>query len=400
MSAEMEHEMKKLRQLSRLAMVFKPSTPVQRYDLFAGRIEQLMTLWGVLGQAGQHAMLYGERGVGKSSIANILGESLSGQSHGITPIGVNCVTEHTYKSLWRSILKRMGEPLDEADITVDSVVEFLEARQDHPLIIIDELDRFEDDDGLSAMADTIKYLSDHAAPTTIVLVGVGDSIDQLIGDHQSVERALVQVKMPRMSIAELRDVVNKGLKRVEMTIDNSARERIAELSEGLPSFTHLLALHAGEHAVQDDRMSITNGDVDFARGRAVKKAQHSILSSYENAVRSPREDNLFSEVLLACALAEKNELGYFTPKSVSAPLTVILDREIRVSAYVRHLDEFTSDHHSAVLQKDGQPRKYRFKFANPMLQPYVIIRGVEEGRITEEAAAKLRKKEPELFERF
>jgi hypothetical protein len=185
-----------------------------------------------------------------------------------------------------------------------------------------------------------------------------------------------------------------------MSIEPTAAARIAELSEGLPSFTHLLALHSGEHSVQDDRDGILDSDVDYARKRAVDKAQHSILSAYEKAIRSPREDNLFSEVLLACALAEKNELGYFTPKSVCGPLSVILDREVRVSSYVRHLDEFTSDHHGEVLQKDGQPRRYRFRFVNPMLQPYVIIRGVEDGLINEQSVAQLRKKEPELFEKF
>ena len=39
-----------------------------------------------------------------------------------------------------------------------------------PFIILDEFDRWEDDDGLSAMADTIKALSDHAVETKIVIV--------------------------------------------------------------------------------------------------------------------------------------------------------------------------------------------------------------------------------------
>ncbi len=373
---------------------------MQRYDLFAGRIEQLMTLYSVLGQEGQHAILYGERGVGKSSLANILGESLAGRQPVITPVRVNCVTEHNYKSLWKAIFKRLGDPQEEHEISVDSVVELLEARTDHPLIIIDELDRFDDQEGLSALADTIKFLSDHAIRTTLVLVGVGDSVAQLVGDHKSIERALVQVKMPRMSVAELREIVNKGLKHVSMTVEPAARTRMAELSEGLPSYTHLLALHAGQRAVQDDRTQITNADTDAATARAVEKAQHSILTDYTNAIRSPREDNLFAEVLLACALAEKNDLGYFTPKSVAKPLSTILSRPVRVSSYVRHLNEFTTEHHSEVLHRDGQPRKYLFRFSNPMMQPHVILKGIADKTITEEAVAKLRKREKELFENF
>ncbi len=50
------------------------------------------------------------------------------------------------------------------------------------------------------MADTIKTLSDWGTEATIILVGVGDSIDQLIEEHESVVRALVRIHMPRMSV--------------------------------------------------------------------------------------------------------------------------------------------------------------------------------------------------------
>jgi hypothetical protein len=45
---------------------------------------------------------------------------------------------------------------------------------------------------------TIKTLSDNASSikTTLILVGVADSVDELIGEHQSIERAIKQVPMP------------------------------------------------------------------------------------------------------------------------------------------------------------------------------------------------------------
>src|SRR5439155_19716416 len=42
---------------------------------------------------------------------------------------------------------------------------------DPKLIVIDELDRLEDDDTISLLADTIKTLSDHSIPGTLMLVG-------------------------------------------------------------------------------------------------------------------------------------------------------------------------------------------------------------------------------------
>jgi hypothetical protein len=47
------------------------------------------------------------------------------------------------------------------------------------------------DDALTALADTIKTLSDRATDSTVVLVGVARSIGELVGEHASIVRALV-----------------------------------------------------------------------------------------------------------------------------------------------------------------------------------------------------------------
>jgi hypothetical protein len=39
----------------------------------------------------------------------------------------------------------------------------------------------------------------------------------------------------------------------------------------------------------------------------------------------------------------------------------------------------------AVLRRIGTKHSYRFRFANPLLQPYVILKGIRDGRISEEA---------------
>ena len=52
--------------------VFTPTTPVDERALFAGRSEQLRTVIDVVRQKGQHEIDYGERGVGKTSLMNVL----------------------------------------------------------------------------------------------------------------------------------------------------------------------------------------------------------------------------------------------------------------------------------------------------------------------------------------
>jgi Cdc6-like AAA superfamily ATPase len=379
---------RKLQRVLEVSAVFTPGSPVNTVDLFAGRMDQILALLGVLGQRGQHAVLYGERGVGKTSLANILADISTVK---INSVRVNCTTQDTFASLWTNIFRRMETELDAArEMTPDYVLQLLEREPRKALIVIDELDRFDDNDGLSLLADTIKTLSDHAVPATLVLVGVADSVNQLIGDHQSVERALVQVQMPRMSRRELEEIVEKGLKKLRLGITPQSKSRIARLSEGLPFYTHLLSRDAAIHAVQDDRTAINEQDVDRATRAAVEKAQQSILADYEKATRSVRKDNLFQEVLLSCALTVKSAEGYFSPGSLRAPMSRITGKTVTVSTFARHLNEFASPQRGTVLQKDGQPRKFFYRFTNPILQPYIVLRGIAEGLISEELLAELR----------
>lgn len=55
-----------------LNKVFSPIAPIKRKDFFFGRRMQLDHIVDAINETGQHAILYGERGVGKTSLANIM----------------------------------------------------------------------------------------------------------------------------------------------------------------------------------------------------------------------------------------------------------------------------------------------------------------------------------------
>jgi ABC-type molybdenum transport system ATPase subunit/photorepair protein PhrA len=48
--------------------------PITQINLFAGRRDKLRDLTIAVSQDGQHPIIYGERGVGKTSLANIVAE--------------------------------------------------------------------------------------------------------------------------------------------------------------------------------------------------------------------------------------------------------------------------------------------------------------------------------------
>jgi hypothetical protein len=166
-----------------------------------------------------------------------------------------------------------------------------------------------------------------------------------------------------------------------MTIDATATRRISRLSQGLPHYAHLLALHACRAALDGRTLRVTIGSVEKAIEKAIGGAQQSIQSHYEFAVRSSRKDNLFADVLLGCALASTDELGFFAAQDVREPFRKITGKKYEIPSYQKHLNEFCDAKRGPVLQKTGSKRKYRYRFNNPLLQPYVIMQGLRSGRI-------------------
>jgi energy-coupling factor transporter ATP-binding protein EcfA2 len=400
--ADSQEPTDKLRRIAQVGAVFTPGAPIDDYALFGGRMDQVTDVINAVGQKGRHVILYGERGVGKTSLANVLAEVFAGfDDFQLKSVGVNCQTGDDFASLWSNVFRELewdgsgawaGRTPDEPE----QIRYALERLEGQALIVIDELDRLEDDDALSLLADTIQTLSDHATPVTLVLVGVADSVDDLLGDHYSVGRALTQVHLPRMSTSELEEIVDNGLSELHLEVEPEARRRIARLSEGLPFYTHSLALHAGQHAVADDRGTIENIDVSRAVERVVSKTQHSIQAAYEAAIRSPRKDTLFQEVLLAAALAPKGPLGHFTAGAVREPMSRIMGEQVEISKFNRHLNAFAGEKRGRVLEKSGEERGWFYRFRDPLLQPFVLLQGLAREQIDERLVAEMQAAGEEL----
>jgi Cdc6-like AAA superfamily ATPase len=379
-----------LQRYLKAAQVFTPSAPIDSQELFSGRLEQINQVISAVSQKGQHVILYGERGVGKTSLANVISQIMRSFSEKeVDSVIINCDGIDDFTSLWQKIFREFDSLQEYAftppeEITPESIRYILQRNLGKAIIVIDELDRIEGRPVLTELlADTIKTLSDHLVDTTLILVGVADSVDELISEHASIERSLVQVQMPRMSMSERYDLLNKRFNLIKMEVDELIKENIAFLSQGLPSYAHLLALHASQKAITRNSNTIETSDFESAIRMAVEKAYQSILSTYHQAISSSRE-TIYAQVLLACALAKKDNLGFFAPPDVVNPMTLIMQRKYRTTGFSRHLNDFCEEKRGNVLCKRGSARNYRFRFVNPMMQPYVIIHGLANGLIGKE----------------
>jgi Cdc6-like AAA superfamily ATPase len=350
-------------------------------------------------------VLYGDRGVGKTSLSNVLVEFLRDVGQDTFVVRVNCDVSDNYGSLWTKALRNVklsiirdsigftATPVQTTENALDLLPEQIApddvrlaleilSKDLNLVIIFDEFDRMRDKLSTTLMADTIKTLSDNAVDATILLIGVADSVDALIGEHQSIERALVQVKLPRMSQAEVEQIVKKGMSKLGLSATRDCLSEITSLSQGLPYVTHLLALHTSRAACSRRSILLTLDDVHRAVLTSVGQWQQSVITTYHKATLSHQPEHLYKEVLAACALAIPDTVGYFTAASVRDALRIITGRACEISKFSRHLTQFTKAERGAVLQQTGASRKVRFRFESPLVKTYIIMRSVADGRIS------------------
>lgn len=228
-------------------------------------------------------------------------------------------------------------------------------------------------------ADTIKDLSDNSTNATLLLVGVARDVTDLIAEHQSIDRCLTQIMMPPMAKRELHDIIDKALQKLGMTIADAAAELIVSLSQGYPHYTHLLGQEATKQAILTKRKNITVQDASTAIKGAVKQTQGTVQEGYYKASEGQRKGSLYPKVLLACALAEVDEMGYFRSADVSEPLSKITGEKYDIPNFSEHLDKFSTDSsRGPVLERWGAPRRFRYRFRNAMLKPFIIMKGLDD----------------------
>jgi Cdc6-like AAA superfamily ATPase len=98
----------------RVKAAFNPSAPIGHADAIAGRRDQIRRLVDAVLENGKHAALFGERGVGKTSVANTFHEMISGVAPDlIIPIRKQASPYDTFNDLWRKVFRDLKYEINE-----------------------------------------------------------------------------------------------------------------------------------------------------------------------------------------------------------------------------------------------------------------------------------------------
>ena len=286
---------------------FTPSQPVNEREMFAGRRALLEDLIVAIEDQRLHFVLYGDRGIGKTSILHVLTDLAVDADYLVCYI--SCGDRMSFTDFARRIAQRipllfhsdyapgsveieqgmhLSDILPQGEIDVSTFGEMLGRLSDtRILMLLDEFDRVETEEFRRSIAELIKNLSDKAAPAQIVIAGVAADLSELIAQIPSIRRNVLGVLVPNMTEEEVAEMLAIAERRAGLGFTAEARELIGLASLGLPYLVGLVAQHAALLTTRRDDLSVSKADVREAirkarselSGRIAARTLHAISSA-------------------------------------------------------------------------------------------------------------------------
>lgn len=114
-----------------------------------------------------------------------------------------------------------------------------------------------------------------------------------------------------------------------------------------------------------------------------EEARTPVVSPRVNCEADDNFDRVWRKVFRRIRFSRScDALGYFVPKNVCLPLrTITGKRGYNIANFTKHLSEFISEKRGRVLESTGIARSYRYRFRDPLMQPFVIMQGALAGRL-------------------
>ena len=312
----------------------RPSEPIDSFEHLVGRSKHRDGIEEAIYSGGKHIFIYGDRGAGKTSLAQTIAFEHNPSSH--VPVLVACGRNTAFSSIVKEIatqlsgrsrlvatetsasgsvsvlglganagVKTSERTLDALDLNMAAglIQESLSARQGTTLVVIDEFENLPSSDDRALFAALAKQLSDRKIPVKLVFCGIGKSLTDLLQGHGSSDRYLheTQLPTPPLNFGGCWQIIDSAATALGLTLNDDSRLRIAQVSDGFPHYVHLICEKLFWLAFRRDEIivELTPAHYIEAVGEALHGVEARLRNAYEKAVM--KEHDQFQEILWAIA---------------------------------------------------------------------------------------------------
>jgi hypothetical protein len=395
--------------------------PVRSPEQLKGRDSKLREIERALSMPGRTVFVHGDRGVGKTSLAQTAAVIAQGQRY--DPIVVGCNTGEDFFSLMGAAVKRMHAtrvslpktefnlslniPFVSANLrtqieageapsfaTINEAIDAVRFVSSHyseiPIVIFDEFNELSDGKSKKMFADFAKQISDQSVPVRVIFCGVGRSMEELLGLHASSGRSIKPIKLNRLDDSALWSIVDYAAQIVGLRVDRETILRIALLSDGFPYFVHLVCEYMFWSAFESGFVLTCIRPTDFDSG-VLSATEHSdtiLKDAYNKATQKYKNYDQYEEAIWAFAdqptltrqssevyqksylkiVAHRNSIRVCRGEQEQKPL--------QKDEFDRRLARLKSDAHGEILKGSGSGW---YEFRENMMRGYVRLRAREKG---------------------
>ncbi|WP_165799579.1 ATP-binding protein [Sphingomonas oleivorans] len=252
-----------------LAM-FNPAQPVEDRSQLLGRSIELTQLMGAMLNMRMHALVYGARGAGKTSLVRAFGDHADQRGHIV--LYFSCGGDSSFAAIFAPYLADLPDScfLPEERQEVRELIAALppdfgaralaailgRVSQRDVILVVDEFDRVLDGAARTEIAALVKLLSDLRARVQLLFVGIARDVGELIDAHPSLRRHLVAVPLRRFDMSSVTDLFERGARRTGLHFSPDAQATIATLAAGSPYHLRLFCFCAAMAAIDGQTSSI------------------------------------------------------------------------------------------------------------------------------------------------
>ena len=388
-----------------------PARAISSPQHLKGREKVLTQIDRAFNSPGKHVFIHGDRGVGKTSLAQTA--AVIQQSSDAEPILVTCggspflsivrdavrsalpvgngvfqkKVEHKLKAgiagfgydMTRSITSGVVPPVESINDAVHLLRFVGELHSKEPVIIFDEFDQLASDQERKTCADLIKQVSDQGLKVRFILCGIGKSLEELIGVHLSTGRYLSPVELDRLTHDARWAIVETAADALGVTVARNYLIRIGQISDGFPSYIHLLAEQVFWAMFDAPEATGHCSKEHFASGvmSAVREAAPPLRMIYDRATQ--KHSDTYQEVLWA--LADKHVLRRQTTEVYEGSYLPIMKgrfsrKLLSKGVFSDRLNKLKTAPHGEIIVPFGAGW---YEFRENIVRGYVRLRAEEAG---------------------
>ncbi|MGE3230664.1 MAG: AAA family ATPase [Hyphomicrobium sp.] len=373
-----------------LGKYLSSSQPVSNHEHLMGRTDMLQKIERAFTSAGRHIFIHGDRGIGKTSLARAAATFHQDSSlplrtvqceRGATGYGImrdialkilppmkkgavfKRVTKQQFRISLPGLSYEKANELSEGTIpeiaSVNEALTIVESLartyNNPPVVIIDEFDQIDSMESRRSVASFIKGVTDQEIPLRFIICGIGDSLDAMIGEHQSTGRLLAPLRLEAITVDARLDIMRSVAGHLGVEVDYESLMRAALISDGFPYYVHLIGEHLFWQMFDDPRDVTVSSPEHFDRALtiAAEMAEPNLKSTYEKATQKYKND--YEEVLWAVAdnSMMRRQLSEIYTSSYLRIMELRKKAPLAKATFSSKLSALASDRHGSILEGTG-----------------------------------------------